>query len=642
MRIQLLIIFLLLIPMVIAQENDFNAYNKLNLRFKLDGTFQMVETGENAELKEIKTYLTFFPQEDNVQKIKSISFYSTPESKKDQNSQEAAYIWENPEIREYNFGVEADIETNNVIVIVDEKVPFPIETNSLPYVNPTEFIDITPEIKSQAQQLAEGEDDLYLVTIKIAEWVESNIKYNLNTLTADAVQKSSWVLENKEGVCDELTNLFISMMRSLGVPARFVSGMAYTNLGHKWGPHGWAEVYFPGKGWVQFDVTYRQYGWIDPGHIKLKISEDSGEAAVRYTWKSQKTKLEGKEVNLTTELISKGDPVSPIKFEVKTLKNNVGPGSYVPMQVEITNPNNYYFPVLFTVTKATELTEKNTKAVVLKPREKTRIFWITRVTEDLDPNFIYRSVIEVEDNFHTARSSDIIYSKNLEVITLEEAKAIIDATKKIESKTISRKLILDCKSQLYSFNYETTDVECRVANKGNTNMGNVKVCYEKNCETTTLGIAEEKIINFDINLNKGIRNLEFKANNYGTETSDIVSINVLESPNLKITSISYPEKVDYSQDFNLTLNLVVEAPVKDVKIRINNRNVIDLENLDISKSAVIMTRGKEFLNTNEILVDLEFKDINNKVYNLKSGYPIHINNIPWYIKLLNFGSGAIL
>ena len=44
---------------------------------------------------------------------------------------------------------------------------------------------------------------MYSGVFNIAEFVRSNIKYDLNTITAKAVQKSSWVYFNKKGVCDE-------------------------------------------------------------------------------------------------------------------------------------------------------------------------------------------------------------------------------------------------------------------------------------------------------------------------------------------------------------------------------------------------------------------------------------------------------
>ena len=61
------------------------------------------------------------------------------------------------------------------------------------------------------------------------------------------------------------------MLRAVGVPAKFVSGVAYTDsplFTERWGGHGWAEVYFPEIGWVAFDPTFGEFGWIDVGHIK--------------------------------------------------------------------------------------------------------------------------------------------------------------------------------------------------------------------------------------------------------------------------------------------------------------------------------------------------------------------------------------
>ena len=60
-------------------------------------------------------------------------------------------------------------------------------------------------------------DDLFIVVYKLAEWVKTNVNYDLSTLTASVSQKASWVLDNKEGVCDEITNLFIALSRALGI-----------------------------------------------------------------------------------------------------------------------------------------------------------------------------------------------------------------------------------------------------------------------------------------------------------------------------------------------------------------------------------------------------------------------------------------
>ena len=41
-----------------------------------------------------------------------------------------------------------------------------------------------------------------------------------------------------------------------------------------------------------------------------------------------------------------------LEIKIKPLIKNVGPGSYVPIEVEIINDNNFYFPVTLTFLKA--------------------------------------------------------------------------------------------------------------------------------------------------------------------------------------------------------------------------------------------------------------------------------------------------
>ena len=105
--------------------------------------------------------------------------------------------------------------------------------------------------------------------------------------------------------------MLIALNRALGIPARFISGVSYTNsdlFTEKWGPHGWAEVYFPGYGWIPFDVTYGEYGFVDPTHIRLKESLDATEASTSYQWLSTNVDLKTApldfEVNVHKSLIS--------------------------------------------------------------------------------------------------------------------------------------------------------------------------------------------------------------------------------------------------------------------------------------------------------------------------------------------------
>jgi transglutaminase-like putative cysteine protease len=70
------------------------------------------------------------------------------------------------------------------------------------------------------------------------------------------------VLLHRHGVCQDFAQLQIGCLRSLGLPARYVSGYLLTQpppgkarlIGAD-ASHAWVSVYFPGTGWVDFDPT---------------------------------------------------------------------------------------------------------------------------------------------------------------------------------------------------------------------------------------------------------------------------------------------------------------------------------------------------------------------------------------------------
>lgn len=67
----------------------------------------------------------------------------------------------------------------------------------------------------------------------------------------------AYVLSEGHGDCGQVALLYISLMRTLGVPARWESGwMMHPEFK---GLHDWAEVYFEGIGWVPIDVSAGRY-----------------------------------------------------------------------------------------------------------------------------------------------------------------------------------------------------------------------------------------------------------------------------------------------------------------------------------------------------------------------------------------------
>ena len=72
----------------------------------------------------------------------------------------------------------------------------------------------------------------------------------------------SEVLAQRHGVCQDFAHLAIACLRSLGLPARYVSGYLETETAPGQprlqgidASHAWLAVYAPGLGWVDFDPT---------------------------------------------------------------------------------------------------------------------------------------------------------------------------------------------------------------------------------------------------------------------------------------------------------------------------------------------------------------------------------------------------
>src|SRR5712691_1424633 len=86
----------------------------------------------------------------------------------------------------------------------------------------------------------------------------------------------------RRGVCQDLSHVFISAARSLGVPARYVGGYFHRADGVvlQEAGHAWAEAYVPDVGWVGFDPA----NGISPtdAHVRVAVGLDYlGAAPVR-------------------------------------------------------------------------------------------------------------------------------------------------------------------------------------------------------------------------------------------------------------------------------------------------------------------------------------------------------------------------
>jgi hypothetical protein len=113
-----------------------------------------------------------------------------------------------------------------------------------------------PEIINLARTIVRDETNPYRQAYLIHQWVSKlHLKSGQTTNNCDALS----AYKSRIGDCGCYANLFVALSRSLGIPARNISGLAFLEEGkytnYPFGQHTWAEFYVQGYDWIQVDPT---------------------------------------------------------------------------------------------------------------------------------------------------------------------------------------------------------------------------------------------------------------------------------------------------------------------------------------------------------------------------------------------------
>jgi len=102
------------------------------------------------------------------------------------------------------------------------------------------------------------------------------------------------VWKQKAGVCQDFAHIMLSILRTAGLPARYVCGYIESAppegeaLVGSVATHAWVEVLLPGLNWVGLDPTNNK--WLSPQHVTVSYGRDFADAApVRGTFKGSGT-----------------------------------------------------------------------------------------------------------------------------------------------------------------------------------------------------------------------------------------------------------------------------------------------------------------------------------------------------------------
>ena len=155
-------------------------------------------------------------------------------------------------------------------------------------VEPYQFIFDSPQIRASlelsdyARESFAKETPLPAGARDLTRRIFEDFKFDSKATTIATPLEEVW--EKRHGVCQDFAHLGIACLRSLGLPARYVSGYLRTHppegrprLAGADASHAWFAVFSPGIGWMDFDPTNN----VQPAeeHITVAFGRDFGDVS---------------------------------------------------------------------------------------------------------------------------------------------------------------------------------------------------------------------------------------------------------------------------------------------------------------------------------------------------------------------------
>jgi transglutaminase-like putative cysteine protease len=116
------------------------------------------------------------------------------------------------------------------------------------------------EVVDLAREIAKRSDDACAAALEISQAIGSAMEYMQGVTGVHSTAAEAWAV--RKGVCQDITHLALGALRSVGIPARYVSGYLHPKpnaaIGETVGgeSHAWVE-WFCGDDWRGFDPTNR-------------------------------------------------------------------------------------------------------------------------------------------------------------------------------------------------------------------------------------------------------------------------------------------------------------------------------------------------------------------------------------------------
>jgi transglutaminase-like putative cysteine protease len=186
-----------------------------------------------------------------------------------QNHKKLIVIARSKVSRDYNLQIESNnpiegkkITIEKALKLLKEVDPETIEARQFALLSPL-ISDISPEILAYAAKSFKPERSLFDASYELMHRIFTDFDFDPSFSTIATPLKE--VMKEKKGVCQDFAQIAIACVRSIGIPARYVSGYIETlpppgkeKLIGTDASHAWFSVFIPQFGWIDFDPTNDQ------------------------------------------------------------------------------------------------------------------------------------------------------------------------------------------------------------------------------------------------------------------------------------------------------------------------------------------------------------------------------------------------
>ncbi|OXM83213.1 transglutaminase family protein [Paenibacillus rigui] len=151
-----------------------------------------------------------------------------------------------------------------------------LQNRYIEFLLPTQYTELTEGLLAYAARYPLAEEGLYVWAKQLSEGIHQDFTYDPDATHVHTTVSDT--LKLRRGVCQDYAHLMIAVCRSIGMPARYVSGYHFVgdlqggSADFEQASHAWVEVHIPGTGWLGFDPTnHTEVGW---RYVKLGHGRD--------------------------------------------------------------------------------------------------------------------------------------------------------------------------------------------------------------------------------------------------------------------------------------------------------------------------------------------------------------------------------